>query len=397
MREIQRRHRYVLMGTILVVVVVLAATIILRLTIQPASEGGRTNPSSLSSTKPAPVVHTVTFTAMGDMLAHEAVDVSARTASGYDFTPYFIDVKPLYESSDVTFCNPETLASGSAYTISGYPQFNAPTEFARDLVAVGCDIFNYASNHVADKGQAALDASLDNWNSVKPLAITGANRSQAEQDTVAYFTKNGIKFAFLAFADFSNLTLPHPYSVNLYHDTKLVEELMKEARANADVVLVSMHWGTEDSTTVNDDQREASQRVADLGADVIIGTGPHVLQSTAELTRTDGKKTLVWYSIGNMLSVQMWVNELTGGVAKWTVTKRDDVVTISDPEFDATFMSYTYRTTADGGKTVTKGTLQLKPLAQAADGTAKWGTTVAERTQFVYDTLGSAVSVKITP
>lgn len=397
MREIHRRPRYVIIGIILAVMVVATVMIALRLMMKPAGDMSRTTPPPAASTKPTPVVHTVTFSAMGDMLAHEAVDVSARTASGYDFTPYFSDVRPLYESSDVTFCNPETLASGSAYTISGYPQFNAPTEFAHDLVAVGCDIFNYASNHVADKGQAALDASLDNWKSLKPLAITGANRSQAEQDTVAYFTKNDIKFAFLAFADFSNLTLPHPYTVNLYHDTALVEKLMKEARANADVVLVSMHWGTEDSTAVNDDQREASQRMADLGADVIIGTGPHVLQPVAELTRTDGRKTLVWYSIGNMLSVQMWVNELTGGVAKWTVTKRDDTVTISNPEFDATFMSYAYRTTTDGGKIVTRGTLELKPLAQATDGTAKWGTTVEERTQFVHDKLGSAVSVKMNP
>ena len=172
---------------------------------------------------------------------------------------------------------------------------------------------------------------------------------------------------------------------------------MKEARANADVVLVSMHWGTEDSSTVNDDQREASQRVANLGADVVIGTGPHVLQPVEQLTRTDGGKTLVWYSIGNMLSTQLWINELTGGVAKWTVTKRDDVVSVSDLAFDATFMSYSYNSLADGGKLTLRGTLKLQPLAQASSGIAKWGGTVAERTQYVHDKLGSAVSLKITP
>lgn len=344
-----------------------------------------------------PVVHSVTFAAMGDMLAHEPVDISARTASGYDFKPYFVDVEPLFRSADVTFCNPETLAAGSPYTITGYPQFNAPTEFAQDLKDIGCDIFNYATNHVADKGQAALDASLANWDKVAPLAITGANRSQAEQDTVKYFTVHDIRCAFLAFADFSNMALPHPYSVNLYHDTALVERLMREARAHADVVIVSMHWGTEDSTAVNEDQREASQRVADLGADVIIGTGPHVLQPVVELMRHDGGHTLVWYSIGNMLSAQMWVNELTGGVAQWTVTKTDDTIRVSDIEFDATFMSYAYTVTSDGGKMVTKGTFQLKPLAQAIDGTAKWGTTVAERTAFVRETLGDAVRLRVGP
>lgn len=356
------------------------------------------SPTTSTAKTPAVVeTHTVAFAAMGDMLAHEAVNISARTSSGYDFTPYFTDIKPLYQGADVVFCNPETLVSGPKYVVTGYPQFNAPTEFARDLTDVGCQVFNYATNHVGDKGQDALNASLDVWDALKPLAISGSNRSQAEQYTIKYFTKNSITFAFLAFADFSNMGLPNSYSINLYHDKPLVERLMKEARKKADVVVVSMHWGTEDSTAVNDDQREASQRVADLGADVIIGTGPHVLQPVAQLTRADGGKTLVWYSIANMLSVQMWVNELTGGVAKWTVTKKGSDVTISDPEFDATFMSYSYSPTSDGGKVVFKGTLKLQPLADASAGTAKWSTTVSERTKFVHDTLGSAVSVKISP
>lgn len=343
-------------------------------------------------------VQTVTFAAMGDMLAHDGVNLSARVSGGgYNYRQFFDNVKPLYGSADVVFCNPETLSAGSDYGISGYPQFNAPKEFARDLIAAGCDIFNYASNHVADKGQKALNASLDNWDKLKPMAINGANRSAEEQERVAYFEKNGIRFAFVAFADFSNMGLPEAYSINIYHDKALVERLMKRASANADVVLVSMHWGTEDSTELNDDQREAARRVADLGADVIIGTGPHVLQPVDMLTRSDGGKVLVWYSIGNMLSTQMWVNELTGGVARWTVTKQGDEITISDLAFEATFMSYSYSTTSDGGKRMVPGTLELKPLADAKSGTAKWNTTVAERTQFVHATLGNNIPVDVSP
>lgn len=388
------KSHHLFIGGLLVIAAVTVLIVTLYVTVRPL--GDHTHMVS-TTPPPSPEVHTVTFAAMGDMLAHDAVDISAKTSAGYNFTPYFNDIKSLYASADVTFCNPETLVAGDTYGVTGYPQFDAPSAFARDLVAVGCNVLNYASNHVADKGQEALDISLAYWDSLKPLAITGSNRSQQEQNTVKYFTKNGIRFAFLAFADFSNLALPHPYSVNMYHDTELVERLMHEARSHADVVLVSMHWGTEDSTAVNDDQREAAQRVANLGADVIIGTGPHVLQPVDQLTRTDGGKTLVWYSIGNMLSTQLWINELTGGVAKWTVTKRDNVIEVTNPEFDATFMSYSYTPLADGGKLTARGSLKLQPLAQAANGIAKWGGTVAERTQFVHEKLGTAISVKITP
>jgi poly-gamma-glutamate synthesis protein (capsule biosynthesis protein) len=389
------KPHYPLVGLSILCAILVVSALVLWISMRPAVAPSKVTTSSVKTKTDD--VHTVTFSAMGDMLAHEAVNISAKTANGYDYQQYFTDIKSLYSSSDVVFCNPETLSAGSAYGISGYPQFNAPTEFARDLMGVGCNIFNYASNHVADKGQAALKASLDNWDSLKPLAITGSNRSQQEQDTVKYFTKNGIRFAFLAFADFSNMPMPESYSVNIYHDTALVERLMKEARAHADVVLVSMHWGTEDSTVVNDDQREAAQRLANLGADIIIGTGPHVLQAVTTLPRSSGGTTLVWYSIGNVLSTQMWVNELTGGVAKWTVTKRNGTITTDNLGYDATFMSYSYTPLADGGKLVTKGTLKLQPLADASAGVAKWSTTVAERTKFVHDTLGNAVKLTITP
>ena len=74
------------------------------------------------------------FAAMGDQLAHDSVVAQAKTGSTYDFAPYFTAIRPLYKNADVVFCNPETLMAGQQLGISGYPTFNAPNEFARDLV-----------------------------------------------------------------------------------------------------------------------------------------------------------------------------------------------------------------------------------------------------------------------
>lgn len=109
------------------------------------------------------------MSAMGDMLAHDSVVQQAKTADGYDFSPYFASITPLLQNSDVIFCNPETTSAGVEYGISGYPTFNAPTEFARDLRKAGCDVINLASNHISDKGQAALHVTLDVWEAEKPL------------------------------------------------------------------------------------------------------------------------------------------------------------------------------------------------------------------------------------
>ena len=56
-----------------------------------------------------------------------------------------------------------------------------------------------------------------------------------------------------------------------------MRQLMSEARQHADAVIVSAHWGTEDSHTVTADQQKFAKLFADFGADVVIGTGPHMI------------------------------------------------------------------------------------------------------------------------
>ena len=137
-----------------------------------------------------PQISSVRFSAMGDMLAHDTVNKEAKTASGYDYAKFFTQIKPIYEKSDIVFCNPETSSAGEKFGISGYPVFNAPTEFERDLSSVGCNLINLATNHIGDKGQEAINATLDEWAKHAPLAIAGANRSSGEQNQVRYFEKN---------------------------------------------------------------------------------------------------------------------------------------------------------------------------------------------------------------
>lgn len=339
------------------------------------------------------------FSAMGDMLAHDSVVNNAKTEGSYDFKQYFTRVQNMYKDSDVVFCNPETPAAGAAFGVSGYPTFNAPTEFARDLNSTGCNLINLATNHIYDKGQIALDATLSTWENLQILAVSGANRNADEQqNSVKYFTKNDIKVAFVAFADFSNNRSIPGSSFNTYHNRELVTSLLSEARKNADLVIVSAHWGTEDSNVVNQDQIAATDLFASLGVDVIIGTGPHVLQKVSYVSRPDGNKTLVWYSIGNMLSSQLNANQLTGGVAGFTVEKVDGKINIKDLTFQSTFMSYDW-TTADraAGRLAVRHNLMLYPLAEAGDHVTKFGANLAERIQYVHDTIGQEAPVTITP
>lgn len=336
------------------------------------------------------------FSAMGDMLAHDSIVNQAKTTDGYNFIPYFAQIQTVISGSDVVFCNPETPAAGARFGVSGYPTFNAPIEFSRDLNKVGCNLINFATNHIADKGQEAINITLDEWQKLQPLAVAGANRNPADQQRISYFEKNGLKVAFLAFADFSNAQPPTSYSLNNYHDKNLVTKLMTEARQNADFVVISAHWGTEDSHQVNTDQMQTAQAMADLGADVIIGTGPHVLQKVSMLPRPDGGETLVWYSIGNMLSSQLQTDELTGGIAKFNLSKNDGKTEISEIAFVPTFMSYEWSASDRANSLLhTRSNLKLQLLKNAQNETKLFGVTVEERFDKVKQWLGSEVSLSI--
>jgi len=345
----------------------------------------------------------LTFSAMGDQLAHDSINAAAKTLSSYDYTVFYRVVRPHLSKSDVVFCNPETLAVGPAYGISGYPTFNAPEEFARGLrdevKGPGCNLINLASNHLNDKGQPALDATVSLWESLQPLAFTGANRSAEEQSQVKFFTKNGVTVAFLAFADYSNNPAVSAFGLNLYHDQSLVDRLVTQARQHADLVLVSMHWGAENHTIENEDQRAAAAKLASLGVDVIIGTGPHVLQKITWLPRPDGQKTLVFYSLGNTLSAQLKIDELTGGIAGFRATKTNSGLTIDQVSFVPTFMSYRWDAAAKATDNLSARTdFQLRPL-KAADReiTAMFGHphNADERLRFVRATLGDDTAVQI--
>lgn len=340
--------------------------------------------------------HVITLRAMGDMLAHDSIVSQAKREKGYDFRGYFTDIAPRLRQADAVFCNPETPVAGEQLGVSGYPTFNAPNEFARDLTGAGCTIINLATNHMYDKGQTGIDESRSVWHQQPLLAMNGANSSSEQQREVSYFEKNGVKCAFIAFADFSNSPVSQSYSVNMYHDVALVTQLMTEARTHADIVIVSAHWGTEDSSVVNQDQRDAAKLFARLGADIVIGTGPHVLQTVERVAGNDGHTALVWYSIGNMLSSQLQANELTSVIASMKISKVKGAYTVTAVEAIPTFMSYKW-TAADRAaeRLAARSNLQLRTLKNAAGDIASMfpNETYDSRRAFISSTLGDLVTI----
>lgn len=354
-----------------------------------------------AETNTAVAKNSVRMYAMGDMLPHDSVVSQAKQSNDYNFTRYFSDIKPLYEDADALFCNPESPVSGDKYGVSGYPAFNAPSAFARDLRApsgAGCNVITMGNNHINDRGQDVLNDSVDIWRGLEPLAVTGANKSLTEQQQVPTFTHNGVTIALVALNEYSNRPSANSYALNSLEDETLLRNLMAIATKNADAVIVSVHWKQENITRSTSAQQKTVSLLANLGADVIIGTGPHVWQEVAYVPSTNGDQTLVWYSIGNMLSSQLTIDQLSSGIAGFTIHKEDNGnIRVDTITINPTFMSYDWPA-ADklADNLAARTNLRLQPLKSANTNIqTMFGDSHSsdERLRFLKQTVGNSVPV----
>jgi len=360
---------------------------------QPAAKPVK---SSSQAPKPAAKPEPITIVASGDMLPHSAISHAAKTAGGYDYLQFLKPLQKDYQAADVRFCNQETVSAGEAFGISGYPTFNVSQQFARDLSGLGCNVINLANNHMNDKGQGGINATLDIWDELKPLAHAGANRNPAAQQAVKYFSVRGVKFAFVSYTEVSNTRNFEPFALNMLRED-LVRAQLTEANNQADIVLVGVHWGTEYSAGVDSAQTRWSTLFANLGADAVIGTGPHVLEPVKRLPKAGGGETVVWYSLGNLLSAQLEVQSLIGGIARMEVDPTSKA--ISNISFKPTYMHYEW--TADQKareNLLARRNFSVVPLSVAAVLLAKSqnNTTVQAQTGRVKDLLNTYTSVPIT-
>jgi len=244
---------------------------------------------------------------VGDILIHESVYKDAEKEDGtYDFHYMFTDIEPIIKKYDLKFCNQESNIGGKTLGISGYPSFNSPDEIGDELVSLGFNLISLANNHTLDKGEDAALYSNSYWKS-KNVNFAGSYSSSEERNEVKIYEQNGIKYAFLAYTTISNAKVRKDYLLNMYSADKAKEDIEK-VKDQVDVILVSMHWGVEDTNTPTESQRQIADYLSSLGVNMIIGHHPHVVQSVEYVN-----DTLVIYSLGNFISNQLSI-DLNNGI-----------------------------------------------------------------------------------
>ncbi|MDY6016671.1 MAG: CapA family protein [Oscillospiraceae bacterium] len=302
---------------------------------------------SQSVTEQQEVFSRVSFVAVGDNLIHDTVyeQAAARVSDGYDFSYDYEKIADKIAAPDVAILNQETIIS-TEHNVSSYPMFNSPVEVGEEMLKIGFDVFNIATNHSLDCGEKGLISAINFWKS-KNAITTGAYLNSDDMANIPMNEVNGVKIAYLGFTESTNgLSLPDDTEVILVQakDESLLQQQIAKAKETADVVIVNAHWGEEYTHEPNDNQRSLAQKLASWGADVIIGTHPHVIQPVEYIVNSDGRKTLVAYSLGNFISAQNRGPRMLGGMLNFEVVKNNATgeIALENVKFSGVVTHYGY-------------------------------------------------------
>lgn len=310
---------------ILKIFALLAAVVLLCSCVKSVQTGGEVDSENQTTTAETCEPVSVNILAVGDNLIHAVIYNQAHRRAadgGYDFSYAYANVADTVAAADLSIINQETIIDPEKAP-STYPCFNSPTQLGDEMVKIGFDVFNLANNHSLDKGNSGLRNAVKYWKS-KGVVYCGAYLDEEDYKTIPTNTVNDIKFAYVGFTEPTNgLKLPDGVDTILMlgADEERIEQRVKAAAAISDVTIVNVHWGVEYTHTPTARQRELAQKLADWGADIIIGTHPHVIQPVEYVTAADGRQVLVAYSLGNFISAQDRGARMLGGMMHITVTK----------------------------------------------------------------------------
>ena len=252
-----------------------------------------------------PQPDTVSLLFLGDIMQHGTQLTSAKTEEGYNWLPCFAPIAPRLTSADVCVANIETVFAGAPY--AGYPIFSTPDGLVPDLKASGFQLLLTANNHICDQGKKGIERSLNLFDSIGILH-TGTFRSLEEREEryPLLVIRKGIRIALLCYSYGTNgFAIPKPFVVNLIDTTTMAADMRKAQQMHPDFIIACMHWGEEYQLRQSAHQEMLADFLINKGADMVIGSHPHVPQGMEVRHYPAGEiKNVIAYSLGNVVSNQ---------------------------------------------------------------------------------------------
>ena len=276
----------------------------------------------------------------GDIMGHDGQLASARNDSSgiYEYDSVFRHIAPFISSVDVATGNLEVTLGGPPY--KGYPAFSSPDELAAACRNAGFDILGTANNHSADRGPRGIFRTIRVLDSLG-IRHTGTWISPEERNIISplMVCHDNLRIALLAYTYGTNgIVVPPPATVAYIDTVRAAADIRRAEWLDADLNVIFIHWGIEYDTLPSAEQKKTAAALRRAGADIIIGSHPHVVQPVEAEQDTAAILHPVVWSMGNFVSNQRTRRRDGGLMIRLDITAKNDTSYISDAGYVLTWV-----------------------------------------------------------
>jgi poly-gamma-glutamate capsule biosynthesis protein CapA/YwtB (metallophosphatase superfamily) len=263
-----------------------------------------------------PVPQPVSLVLTGDMMLARSVGTQ-MVAAGQDGVFPFIQTGDFLHKFDLRVGNLECVVSKIGAKVNKQYTFEAdPLGFHR-LQQIGFNVLSVANNHSGDYGPDAFADMLHTMPQYG-LQYMGGGLNETEAHTPLVVDKKGTRIAFVAACNIGpdSFTATSTRPGHAWLTAEGLRQDIPRARASADFVIVFTHWGVEYNEQYNSSQQSLAHLAIDLGADLVCGMHPHVVQGNEMY-----KGKLIVYSLGNFIFDLMYDNAAHGNLLTLSILK----------------------------------------------------------------------------
>jgi poly-gamma-glutamate synthesis protein (capsule biosynthesis protein) len=278
-------------------------------------------------------------------MCHSGQFNSAKVeADSFNFNPVFSEIRDYLEASDFAFGNLETVTAGKEAKYTGYPKFNTPSDLLDALKFAGFDLLTTSNNHSLDRGELGVKKTIAELNQ-RAINYNGTFTSKSDRDSIRILDIKGVRIAFLAYSYGTNgnpIPKGKSFLINLIDFDLIRSDISRAKLKKPDLVLVHYHFGEEYERYPSNFQKVVVDSTIKMGADIIIGGHPHVLQPFQFVPSKNSvlDSVFVAYSLGNFISNQQWRYSDAGGILTMLICKNftRDAISITGLEFLPTWV-----------------------------------------------------------
>ena len=258
----------------------------------------------------------ITFTLAGNVLLNAEMWYDTASDGQYNFEYVFEDINNIMKKSNVNFYTQQGILGGKDLGLTSYTNFNTPYDTATELAKVGFNTISLASYHANDRGVQGITNAINFLNENK-ISYSGISLNEEDRLKNSIIEKNGIKVALLGYTMGSTIATNNTYSVSIYSEEQVKKDY-DSIKDQADIIMVAIDYSNNRSLEVTEQEKTIANYLANLGVDIVIGNTGYSVQPIEKINNT-----LVFYSLGNMLSGHSLIDNKISAIVDFKYTIKE--------------------------------------------------------------------------